>query len=93
VEIVRSWERDVIAWENDMTLPCPYDEPESSKFLFGSFNSIDLANDKDDTIASVKGRLAAQDHKEAIKGTLDFSKTNVTPSSFISTGLELEAAQ
>jgi hypothetical protein len=55
--------------------------------------STDYLNDKADTIASVKGRLAAQDHKDAIKGTLDFSKTNVTPSSFICTGLELEAAQ
>jgi hypothetical protein len=51
------------------------------------------SNSKENTIASVKGRLAAEDHKEAIKGSLDFSKTNLTPSSFIATGLELEAAQ
>jgi hypothetical protein len=95
IDIVRSWEQDVIAWEKDMTLPCPYEEPESSKSLDSSvlLYSADHATSEENTVATVKGRLAAQDHKAAIKGTLDFSKTNVTLSSFIATGLDLEAAQ
>jgi hypothetical protein len=30
-KVVKSWEASVIAWEQDMTLPCPYDVVEEGK--------------------------------------------------------------
>jgi hypothetical protein len=45
------------------------------------------------SVAKIKSQLAKQDHEDAIKGSFDFSNTNVTPSSFIATGLELEELQ
>jgi hypothetical protein len=47
----------------------------------------------DISVAKIKSQLAKQDHDDAIKGSIDFSNMNVTPSSFIATGLELEELQ
>ena len=92
MEVVEQWNAMVVAWEKVMTRPCPYKLPDESRFLslspiVGHLPSSEVS------VATVKQRLAQEDHQEAIKGSIDFSTTNVTPSSFVTTEIELEEMQ
>ena len=92
-DVVRTWEATVVAWEQHMTHPCPYDIIEESERYSISSPCLAMTLFIVVTMANVKKHLAEEDHKEAVRGDLDFSTTNITPSSFITTGLDLEEIQ
>lgn len=90
---VKEWEKQVRAWENDQTLPCPYEIDDKNGMLVKSL--IPWLKDKhiEITLASVKNTLAAADNQKCQAGNLDSYGQELTSSQFVILGLEVEELQ
>ena len=90
------WERQVKAWEADHSLPCPYVLPEQSWLLLCACRIV-LMLQSGVTLASVKKRLATEDHREAKRQGPEEEDTmaeiGMTANSFIIEGIDLEESQ
>ena len=88
---VSKWEEMVKAWEFDHSLPNPFEEPINSECpMFYSCSRM-LTFYLDTTERQIRRLLAEEEEADAARGVLPPHK--VTPSSFLSTGLDLEEQQ
>ncbi|KAH6903662.1 hypothetical protein BKA70DRAFT_1227593 [Coprinopsis sp. MPI-PUGE-AT-0042] len=87
-ETIREWTADIEAWNADSRKPNPYeDKPSISLHLFNP----KLMVQTDVTLQDVRLELSQQDAEDAKKGLVVAS--DISPSSCLVTGLELEETQ
>jgi hypothetical protein len=94
---IAAWEQMIRDWEQDPSKPSPYEFPEEREWDILAKNRhflMALLFVAVITLAKIKNELSIEEHNRAASaGGADASLLEVTPSSFIITGLEIEETQ
>jgi hypothetical protein len=78
-------------WDADISLPCPYEEPQKSKLGFHLMYYCTKVRPSDKTTTQVHKELAKEELEEAKQGEIQVHE--ITPATFLRYGFELEEQQ